>query len=203
MDIQCCHHLPARGGCRDWIILPFVEILMNGKMWAILLLTILGLSALASTNRADPPNGSHFNVPKPTTAGVVIEPVATIDPGWAILVEEPQIQGNLVSVHYSHYTPWTGGTNCSNFQNGVCISNTASGEPWQNWLESGVACIKEWSFFKTKINAFGQIWTCVDRGGKIRYDDFRYFDGLPWIDFLTANPQAKYGEIITVEVINE
>ena len=178
---------------------------MNNKMWTILLLAMFGLSALASTNRTPQDTGAHFNIPKPSNPPEVVqeitpEPVVEVEQTWAKLVEEPVVQGNMVDVHYSHYTPWTGGTNCANFQNGVCISNTASGKPWKDWVESGVACIRQWAF-GTQVKAFGQIWTCVDRGGKIRYDDFRYFDGLPWIDFLTAYPQAKYGEIITVEVI--
>jgi hypothetical protein len=156
---------------------------------------MFALSALASTINTTQDTGEFSDISKPTNTPVIVadEPVQEV-------VQPQQAQGNMVEVHYSHYTPWVGGTNCANFQNGKCISNTASGQPWPNWLETGVACIKEWPFY-TKIQAFGKTWTCVDRGGKIRYDDFKYFDGIPWIDFLTAYPQVPYGTIIIVEVL--
>jgi hypothetical protein len=111
-----------------------------------------------------------------------------------------EINTNSVLAHYSHYTPWTGGTNCAVFVNGECISKTSSGERWEDWVEKGVACVGDWEF-GTEIIAFGQTWTCIDRGGYITYDDWRYFDGLPWIDFLTANAHLPYGTIISVEVV--
>jgi len=163
---------------------------MSRKMWLITIVVMFAFSIIGSTPRA-------IQQPESITAVVADEPEIEA----VVAIEEfVTPKGTMVEVHYSHYTPWVGGTNCANFQNGKCISNTASGQPWPNWLEIGVACIKEWPFY-TKIQAFGKTWTCVDRGGKIRYDDFKYFDGIPWIDFLTAYPQVPYGTIITVEVL--
>jgi len=117
------------------------------------------------------------------------------------IVSTPEEVANYETVlaHYSHYTPWTGGTNCAVFVNGECISKTSSGERWEDWVEKGVACVGDWKF-GTEIIAFGQTWTCIDRGGYITYDDWRYYDGLPWIDFLTNNAQVTYGTVISVEV---
>src|SRR3972149_4534025 len=160
---------------------------MNRSRWLITIAVIFFFSVVGSAGRAVQPPAIV-----PEIQVITAEPTTTVE------VNQPK--GTMVEVHYSHYTPWVGGTNCANFSNGQCISNTASGQPWKNWLETGVACIKEWPFY-TKIQAFGKTWTCVDRGGKIRDDDFKYFDGIPWIDFLTAYPQVPYGTIITVEVL--
>ena len=176
---------------------------MNRYMAVIFAVVVVSLSMLGMTHQyPNEGNSGAADVLKPTSAPEVVMSVAE---AVALAVPEPDAPeplpvGTSVQVHASHYTPWTGGTNCANFKNGKCISRTASGEMWENWVENGVACIKEWAFF-TKVIAFGKVWRCVDRGGKIRYDDFLYFDGLPWIDFLTAYPQVKYGELITVEVV--
>ena len=166
---------------------------MNRSRWLITIVVMFFFSVVGSAGRAVQPLVNIAETPATIEETAVIEEPATIE-------EFVTPKGTMVEVHYSHYTPWVGGTNCANFSNGQCISNTASGQPWPNWLEIGVACIKEWPFY-TKIQAFGKTWTCVDRGGKIRYDDFKYFDGIPWIDFLTAYPQVPYGTIITVEVL--
>ena len=100
-----------------------------------------------------------------------------------------------MTIRYSNYTPWTGGPNCSNFVNGECVSRMASGERWQDWMERAVACPPEMPF-GTRVKAFGTIWTCLDRGGAIQY-----IDGIPYVDFLTANPQVSFGSIIEVEVM--
>ena len=69
----------------------------------------------------------------------------------------------------------------------------ASGKPWQDYMESAIACPPEWEF-GTQVRAFDSIWTCWDRGGAIKY-----VDNIPWVDFLTSNPKAPYRSIIYVE----
>ena len=108
--------------------------------------------------------------------------------------EDPSV--NLIPIRYSYYQPWLGGTNCSNFVNGACISNMASGKPWLPYMEYAIACPPEWSF-GMKIKAYGSVWECMDRGGAIKF-----VDGIPWIDFLTEYPRAPYRSIQYVELIN-
>ena len=119
-------------------------------------------------------------------------------------VQEPAIQapdpgpiavGELVTIRYSRYDPALGGVNCARFVGGVCVSNMASGEPWAPWMERACACPPEWAF-GTVVVLDGQRWTCMDRGGKIKF-----VDSVPWVDFLTRTPQYAYGQIIEVEVI--
>jgi hypothetical protein len=101
----------------------------------------------------------------------------------------------IIQIRYSFYHPWLGGTNCSNFVNGECISNMASGRPWADYMEYAIACPPQWDF-GTKLVAFGTIWECLDRGGAIQY-----IDGIPFVDFLTAQPQLPFGTIFSVEMI--
>jgi hypothetical protein len=106
-------------------------------------------------------------------------------------------------VHVSHYTPWTGGPNCARFVNGQCLSKTSSGARWQDWVDKGAACVPEWKFGTRFRLPDGRIFTCVDRGGSIRYGYTPYwmtYDGLGWVDLLTANPGYAYGQIVEVEV---
>ena len=107
----------------------------------------------------------------------------------------PVVTGEMVTIRYSRYDPALGGVNCSRFVGGVCISNMASGKPWAPWMERACACPPEWAF-GTVVVLDGQRWTCMDRGGKIKF-----VDGIPWVDFLTRTPQYSYGQIIEVEVI--
>ena len=107
-------------------------------------------------------------------------------------------------VHVSHYTPWTGGPNCARFVNGQCLSKTSSGEPWQNWVDKGAACVREWDFGTRFRLPDGRVFTCVDRGGAIRYGYTPRWmspDGLGWVDLLTDKPGYKFGEIVQVEII--
>lgn len=97
-------------------------------------------------------------------------------------------------IRYSYYWPPLGGPNCAIFHHGRCTSNTANGARWQDWIGKGIACPPEWPF-GTKIVFEGETWTCVDRGGKIQYED-----GIPWIDFLTPRPMYSYGTVVRVEV---
>ena len=103
----------------------------------------------------------------------------------------------VVTVRYSHYWPPLLGTNCGQAQDGVCISRTASGERWEDWIGRGIACPPEWEFGR-QIRAFGQLWTCVDRGPAVRY-----VDGVPFLDFLSPRPHRGYGELLGVELVGE
>ena len=103
---------------------------------------------------------------------------------------------SFIKVYVSHYVPWLGGTNCSNFQNGVCISHLANGQSWQNWVDKGAACVPEWQFGTKFRLQDGNIWTCVDRGGGIKI-----INGIAWVDLLTAHTDYKYGSIQDAEII--
>lgn len=94
---------------------------------------------------------------------------------------------------YSHYWPPLGGTNCSNFQNGECVSRMASGKRWQDYVGVGCACPIEWPF-GTIVRQGDSEWVCLDRGGKITYDD----QGIPYIDFLEPVPRYGAGTLISV-----
>ena len=133
-----------------------------------------------------------IDIPQETVTEIV--PQITIETVTEVAKE---IITNLdtIQIRYSFYHPWLGGTNCSRFIDGQCISKMASGKRWQDYLEYAIACPPEWSF-GTKIIAFGQEWVCEDRGGKIQY-----VDEIPWVDFLTENPQVPYGTILDVEIV--
>lgn len=101
----------------------------------------------------------------------------------------------VVTVRYSHYWPPLLGPNCSRAVGGVCVARMASGLRWQDWVGRAVACPPEWPF-GTRVVLDGAEWTCQDRGGKIQF-----VDGLPWVDFLTAVPAYRYGELVDTQVI--
>lgn len=124
----------------------------------------------------------------------VTESVEALEP-TPIIVEATATPKNIIPVRYSYYQPWLGGTNCSSFVKGVCVSNMASGLRWTDYMEVAIACPPSWEF-GTEIVAFGTTWICLDRGGAIQY-----VDGIPWIDFLTAYPQVPFRAIIEVEII--
>ena len=123
--------------------------------------------------------------------------VVAPEPEVEVVAPEPGpiVTGELVTIRYSRYDPALGGVNCSRFVNGICISNMASGKPWAPWMERACACPPEWAF-GTVVVLDGQRWTCMDRGGKIKY-----VDGIPWVDFLTRTPQYSYGQLVEVEAI--
>jgi len=107
-------------------------------------------------------------------------------------------------VHVSHYWPPLGGPNCARFVGGQCLSKTSSGEPWQNWVDKGAACVREWGFDTRFRLPDGRVFNCVDRGGAIRYGytpGWMTYDGLGWVDLLTAQPGYKFGEVVEVEII--
>ena len=101
----------------------------------------------------------------------------------------------LLTIKYSHYWPAAGGTNCSNFVEGECISRMASGARWQDYIGQACACPREWPF-GTTVELDGEIWTCMDRGGKIRFDA----EGLTFVDFLAPHGAYSYGQLVEVKV---
>ena len=101
----------------------------------------------------------------------------------------------LLTIKYSRYWPPAGGTNCATFVDGQCISRMASGARWQDWTEQACACPPEWPF-GTIVELDGQEWVCMDRGGKIKFDE----DGLTFVDFLSGRSAYGYGELVEVKV---
>ncbi len=92
-------------------------------------------------------------------------------------------------VRLSWYWPPAGGPNCSRFVDGVCTSRTASGERWEDWVDTGCACPKEWPFGTVvRLPDHGVECTCVDRGGRIVYEV-----GIAWVDLLREHPLIAYG----------
>lgn len=102
--------------------------------------------------------------------------------------------GEAVLIRYSYYNPNLGGTNCLTFVGGECISTCANGDPWKDWWYTGVACPPEWAF-GTTVTLNGKTWTCVDRGGAIKY-----IDGIPFVDFLRGEAEYPFKSIQTVYV---
>jgi len=94
------------------------------------------------------------------------------------------------TIRYSRYWPPLGGTNCSSFGDGQCVSRMASGERWQDWTGRACACPPEYPFW-TVIELNGKQWVCLDRGGKVRGS---------WIDFLEQHSQYGYGTEVDVTV---
>ena len=101
----------------------------------------------------------------------------------------------MLLIKYSFYNPALGGTNCSQFVEGNCVSTMASGYRWQDWMDRAVACPKEWEF-GTTVELNGKIWTCMDRGGKIRFGE----DGYTYVDFLTTRGAYRHGTLVEVKI---
>lgn len=70
----------------------------------------------------------------------------------------------------------------------------ASNEKWEDWVEQAIACPSEWEF-GTRLEIDGRLWTCMDHGEKIVFQD-----GIPWIDMLTPNPPYPYGSIVEAKL---
>jgi hypothetical protein len=118
--------------------------------------------------------------------------------------EEPARVIRTEKVHVSHYTPWTGGTNCARFIGGECVYKMSSGERWQDYIDQAAACPKEWDFWTKFRTPDGREWVCLDRGGAIRYGytpRWMEYDGLAWIDLLTSSPGYSYGQVTEVEFL--
>jgi len=102
-----------------------------------------------------------------------------------------------IAVRVSHYWPPLGGPNCFRWERGRCVSRMASGERWEDWAyrpwrEPGAAaCPPEWPF-GTRFHLAGRDWVCLDRGGRIRYEN-----GVPWVDLLApALPEPlEFGDV--------
>jgi hypothetical protein len=64
--------------------------------------------------------------------------------------------------------------------------------------------VQEWPFGTRFRLPDGRIFECIDRGGNIRYGYTPYWmpwDGLGWVDLLTAEPGYRFGEVVQVEII--
>ena len=129
----------------------------------------------------------------------------------------PTAADQVVTIRYSHYWPPLLGVNCAMAIGGECLSPIAGcyphnagwsgevrfcqhtqqvGRYWRtDWhalaAEHVVACPKAWPF-GTQVRAFGETWTCADRGGKIIGD---------WLDFMTPQPHLPHGQLTEVEVL--
>lgn len=108
----------------------------------------------------------------------------------------PVPAGEVVMAKLSHYWPAWGGVNCFRFVAGQCVSPTASGEPWQEWIGRGAACVESWPFGTVITLPGGERFVCVDRGGAIKTGA----DGYPFIDLLVEFPPVPFGTIVPVHV---
>lgn len=154
---------------------------------ALLLLSIV----FAALPRAKP-------VPVTAEPSPSVTPSATLAPTLPVTPRPsptPTPVRVTIFARASSYWPPAGGTNCSHFVDGRCLSRMASLYPWQLWINKAVSCPEEWPF-GTLVVYDGQTWVCLDRGGAIDYRK-----GIPWIDFLTNQPPAAYGSVIAVDVI--
>jgi hypothetical protein len=131
--------------------------------------------------------------------------VATIEPTMTAIptseptpkqkARKPKRKDETIQARISHYTPWAGGTNCSQFVNGECISRMASGKRWQDYVDEALACPSEYPF-GTRFVVLGKEWTCLDRGGAIKSNK----DGTIWLDLLTADAPVAFESVVVVEV---
>lgn len=92
-----------------------------------------------------------------------------------------------VVIAFSFYWPAWGGVN------GSPTGHVASGDDWQEWAYTGVACPADWPL-GTRIVLDGVTWTCVDRGSAIGYTR----DGRPIIDFMTDRPAYRFKQAVGV-----
>ena len=110
--------------------------------------------------------------------------------------ENISYEGTNILVKLSYYKPQLGGTNCSRFVNGVCISNMANGEAWLPYYNKNtIACPSQFSF-GSQIVIYGEVYTCRDRGGAIVLSDGSY-----WVDVL-GDPIAPFGTVADAIIIN-
>jgi hypothetical protein len=114
-----------------------------------------------------------------------------------ISTEIPPAAGELRRVRLSHYWPPLGGVNCFRFVAGACLSPTASGEPWQAWVDRGAACPREWPFWTRLTLPGGEEFVCVDRGGKI----VTGADGVAWVDLLVKVAPVPFGTVVEARVV--
>jgi hypothetical protein len=150
--------------------------------------SLVGLFLFAGWLAKPAPRAEAETAPETVTVGkhVFVEATAT-----------PAPAGTTRMAKLSHYTPWTGGVNCAVFRNGQCVSNMASGLPWEAWVGRAAACPAELPFWTAIILPGGEIFTCLDRGGKIVTEA----DGTMWIDLLVASPPVPFGSVLPVTVV--
>lgn len=86
-----------------------------------------------------------------------------------------------VQVRITHYWPPLGGLNCWIFQDGRCVSATASGIPWEMVVGIAAACPWEWRL-GSAIVIEGRMWICLDRGS------MKCEGGVCQVDLLTESP---------------
>ena len=123
----------------------------------------------------------------------------------AVSVETPSnteqtllsIKPEGIQVKISHYWPALGGVNCANFINGECISKTASGQPWRDWIGKGAACARQYAYGTKFKLPDGSIWVCVDRGSAIVVGNV----GIAWVDLLQEYASYPFGEVVDAEII--
>jgi len=164
----------------------------DNSQWMAIELTpaeSLPVSTPVDTRDSSDALGQALGVAPVAAAPADIVPV-TVSPVAAI----PTVDTSIL-VRYSHFWPPLGPPNCSNFVDGVCVSAMASGEPWASYIGTAAACPPEWAF-GTTVELDGHIWTCLDRGGAIRY-----VDSVPWVDFLEATGKYVHGSIVAVHVV--
>jgi hypothetical protein len=129
-----------------------------------------------------------------TSTPVMLTPIPTM---VVVPVHPAELNiGHIETVRVSHYWPAYGGTNCSRFVNGECISRMASGERWQDWIGRAAACPIEWEFGTQIILPGGEFFSCQDRGSAIRY-----VGGITWIDLLVKEPPVAFGTLLEVTII--
>ena len=110
--------------------------------------------------------------------------------------ENNSYSGTDIQVKISYYKPQLGGTNCSRFVNGECVSKMANGEDWRLYYNTNtIACPSELAF-GTQIVIFDNVYTCRDRGGAIINNS-----GVYWVDVL-GDPIAPFGTVVDAIILN-
>jgi len=133
--------------------------------------------------------GLEMSRPAPTMEPTAA-PTATMTP------QATQASGMSVLARISHYWPPLGGVNCAYSVDGQCLSHTASGRPWESWIDRGCACPQEIPFDTRFTLPDGSTWTCIDRGGAIVTDSA----GVIWLDLLQEHASYPFGQVVAVEV---
>ena len=94
--------------------------------------------------------------------------------------------------------------NCAdyNYVTQYCDSATNSGEKWELWENCSLACPKGYEYSLWQLSG-GEIFICLDRGGKIIVTNSSVYPGKPayWLDLLldiNSSPPVPYGAEIPV-----
>lgn len=153
--------------------------------------TVVGLFLFAGW-LAKPPAQAEAETP-PATMTVGEHTFTEVEPEESALVTAP---GEQRQAKISHYWPPLGGVNCAVFRNGQCVSNMASGLPWDVWVGRAAACPVELPFWSTVTLPGGETFVCLDRGGKV----VTTAAGELWIDLLVESAPVPYGTTMPVTV---